>query len=256
MRLITSLFLNRRFMPMLALAFLAGCSGSGCGSCTVPAFHATPVPVPSVPAAPNVLLSKSFTLSTIVQNGTSTLTISVANTAAGSVALSGLSLTDTLPAGVVIAPTPTAATTCGAGSVTAVAGTASVALSAGSVASGATCAITVNVTGATAGTYTNTIPAGALTSTQGATNTVPASAILIITAPVVALSCSQGPSAIVLGPALAPFALLAGSSISNVGNTQVTYAPGAVTGGINDDLIGVSPGTSVTGFYPPGTDTD
>jgi len=49
---------------------------------------------------------------------------------------------------------------------------------------------------------------------------------------------------------------LAGSTITNVGNTLVTYAPGAVTGGTNDDLIGVSPGTAVTGFYPPGTDTD
>lgn len=69
-------------------------------------------------------------------------------------------------------------------------------------------------------------------------------------------ACSQGASAIVLGPALAPFAVLAGSAGSNVGNTLVTYAPGAVTGGVNDDLIGVWPGTSWSGFYPPGRDTD
>src|SRR5581483_9783853 len=73
--------------------------------------------------------------------------------------------------------------------------------------------------------------------------------------PVVA-ACNQGGSAITLGPALAPFALLAGSTITNVGNTLVTFAPGAVTGTTNDDLIGVSPGTAVTGFYPPGTVTD
>jgi len=70
------------------------------------------------------------------------------------------------------------------------------------------------------------------------------------------IACNQGASAIVLGPALAPFAVLAGAAVSNVGNTLVTYAPGAVTGGTNDDLIGVWPGSSVTGFYPPGTDTD
>ena len=72
------------------------------------------------------------------------------------------------------------------------------------------------------------------------------------------LSCNQGVGGnnIVLGPALAPFAVLAGSTITNVGNTLVTFAPGAVTGGINDDLMGVSPGSAVTGFYPPGTDTD
>jgi hypothetical protein len=68
--------------------------------------------------------------------------------------------------------------------------------------------------------------------------------------------CNQGASAIVLGPALSTFAVLAGSAVSNVGNTLVTFAPGAVTGGTNDDLIGVWPGSSVTGFYPPGTDTD
>jgi hypothetical protein len=50
--------------------------------------------------------------------------------------------------------------------------------------------------------------------------------------------------------------VLAGSTVTNVGNTLVTYAPGAVTGAVNDDLIGVSPGTAVTGFYPPGTDAD
>lgn len=73
------------------------------------------------------------------------------------------------------------------------------------------------------------------------------------------LSCSQGASSITLGPALAPFAILAGSGVSNVGNTLVTYAPGAVTGGINDDLIGMYPNTAssgITGWYPPGTDTN
>jgi len=59
----------------------------------------------------------------------------------------------------------------------------------------------------------------------------------------------------VLGPALAPFALLAGATISNTGATLVTFAPGATSGGFNDDLIGVSPGTVVTGF-PPGMDAD
>lgn len=69
-------------------------------------------------------------------------------------------------------------------------------------------------------------------------------------------SCHQDSSAIVLGAALRPFAVLAGSTITNVGHTLVTYAPGVVYRGIDGDLIGVSPGTAVTGFYPPGKDTD
>jgi hypothetical protein len=67
------------------------------------------------------------------------------------------------------------------------------------------------------------------------------------------LSCNQ--RATPLGAALAPFAVLAGSTVTNVGNTYVTYAAGAVTGSIHDDLIGVFPGTAITGF-PPGVDAD
>jgi len=69
-----------------------------------------------------------------------------------------------------------------------------------------------------------------------------------------ALSCSQAGAA-KLGPALAPFAVLAGSTVTNVGNTFVTYAAGAITGTTHDDLIGVWPGTAITGF-PPGLDAD
>src|ERR1700686_822516 len=68
------------------------------------------------------------------------------------------------------------------------------------------------------------------------------------------LSCSQNSdsnSTIVLGPALRTFAVLAGSTVTNVGNTLVTY-----TGSTHDDLVGVWPGSAVTGFYPPGTVTD
>ncbi len=136
----------RRLTALVALAFLASCSGSGCGNCTVPAFNATPVPGTTPTPSPGI--------------------------------------TPTPSPGTTPTPTP------------------------------------------------------------------------VPTATPALLSCSQGAAAIPLGPALAPFALLAGSTITNVGNTLVTYAPGAVTGVFNDDLVGVSPGTAVTGFYPPGTVTD
>ncbi len=107
------------------------------------------------------------------------------------------------------------------------------------------------------------LPPGATPPPPGATPTpTPTATPLPTPTPVptatpAALSCTQGGvNSITLGPALAPFALLAGSTVTNVGNTLVTYAAGAVTGSVNDDLIGVSPGTAVTGFYPPGTDTD
>jgi hypothetical protein len=80
---------------------------------------------------------------------------------------------------------------------------------------------------------------------------------LVLPTPTPYSTCRQGNERVIkLGPALTPFALLAGSTITNVGNTLVTSAPLAVTGSVNDDLVGVSPGTAITGFYPPASDTD
>jgi hypothetical protein len=70
-------------------------------------------------------------------------------------------------------------------------------------------------------------------------------------------SCTTHYPAINLGPMLSPFALLAGTTITNVGNTLVTDVPDRSHAvGFNADAVGVWPGTAVTGFYPPGTDTD
>jgi hypothetical protein len=62
-------------------------------------------------------------------------------------------------------------------------------------------------------------------------------------------TCGYTP--IQLGPALAPFAVLAGTTITNSGNSVVSssYA------GDNNSLMGVWPGSSITGFYPPGLDS-
>jgi hypothetical protein len=105
------------------------------------------------------------------------------------------------------------------------------------------------VTGCSGGCGNCTVP-----PINGAT--IPPSGPTPTPGPPVQLGCSQGAGSIPLGPALAPFAVLAGSTVTNVGNTLVTFAPGATTGAFNDDLVGVSPGTAVTGFYPPGTVTD
>ncbi len=153
----------------------------------------------SVIAAPNVTLSKAFSPSPIVAGGASTLTISIANTAAGAAALRGLGVSDTLPLGVTVAAVPNASTTCGSGSVTAPAGATAVALSAGSVAAAATCTVTVNVTSTTPGTYVNTIPAGGVSSTEGATNAAPATATLTVNAaPPVTLTKTFTPASISL----------------------------------------------------------
>lgn len=100
-------------------------------------------------------LDKAFTPATIDQGGTSTLTMTVTNTSELA-AKDDFSLTDDLPAGVKVASTSEASTTCGNGTVSAAAGDSSVALTDGDLAAGQkSCTVTVNVTADKAGTYVN-----------------------------------------------------------------------------------------------------
>ncbi|MCP3910335.1 MAG: hypothetical protein GY713_05230, partial [Actinomycetia bacterium] len=81
--------------------------------------------------------------------------------------------TDTLPAGVVIAPTPNAASTCGVEfTLSAMAGGGTIDFSDGEVAAGTTCTVSVDVTSDTADTYDNL--SGDLTSSAGNSGTAAA----------------------------------------------------------------------------------
>lgn len=143
-------------------------------------------------------LSKSFSPTTILAGQTSTLTLTLGNANAATALVLSSTLTDTLPAGLVLANPATVGGTCAAGSVTAVAGAGSV-----SFASGATipaaggCTITVPVTSASGGSYVNTIAAGAL-QTQGGSNATPTTDTLtVIGTPAVGKAFS--PTSIVAG---------------------------------------------------------
>jgi len=128
----------------------------------------------------NVTLNKSFSPTSVLVGGTSTLTINVINTNANALAITGGALTDALPVGMIIATPPAATNSCG-GALTAVAGASSLSLANGSIAANATCTITVNVVTNASGNLTNTLGAGAFTSAQGVTNPLPASATLAAT---------------------------------------------------------------------------
>ena len=126
-------------------------------------------------------VNKTFSPGKINPGDTSTLTITLFNSA--QTPLTNSALTDNLPSGMKVAPTPNASTTCGTGSVSSVAGGSVVSLSGGSVpaASGATsgrCIIQVDVTSTTSGNLINTIPEKALSNNEKETNTESASATL------------------------------------------------------------------------------
>ena len=179
------------------------------------------------PFAPT--LGKGFSPPSINENGVSTLTITLSNQNNSAATLTS-SLTDTLPTGLVIAATPNASTTCGGGStVTAVTGGSTVTLPAGrSIPAGAPgiCTVTVDVTSATADSYVNTLPAGALMTTNG-DNVAPAVATLTVNPPVSAdvpptVGKSFSPLTITTGDTSIVTIILSNPNPSPATNTSLT----------------------------------
>ena len=126
---------------------------------------------------PPLLVSMSFSPARIATGDVSRLTYELDNIA--SVAATGVSLSDTLPAGVVLAAVPNARTTCG-GTLTAAAGDDDVSWSGGLLAVDSSCTIAVDVTSAAAGSYPNSTES--VTSSLGASTTADA-ALTVIAVP-------------------------------------------------------------------------
>lgn len=128
-------------------------------------------------------LNKSFAPNTMLVGQTSQLTIEIRNNDLD-LTLEDASLTDQLPDNVVLAnPVSPSLSGCGSSAVLdADAGGSSLTLSDAAIAPNATCTIRVNVTSTLSGIYTNTIPANALQTSRGLTNSAPASATLNVQA--------------------------------------------------------------------------
>lgn len=136
-------------------------------------------------------LDKSFSPALIAPGQTSTITLTVTNTS-DLMAKNDWSITDTLPAGVVIAPTPAVGGTCAqsAGTAfvrTATAGSNTFTATGGDLALGqASCTVTFNVTAEAEGTYVNG-PANIVTNINP-----PANATLTVRAPRITLNKALG----------------------------------------------------------------
>ncbi len=127
-------------------------------------------------ATVNVIASPTFTkafgASTISQGGTTSLAFTIMNTS-GTFPLSGVSFTDALPAGLVVATPNNQTGTCGGGTITAAAGSGSISLSGAMLAAGATCTFSADVTATSSGMKNNTVD---LTTTQFGTPSATATA--------------------------------------------------------------------------------
>jgi LPXTG-site transpeptidase (sortase) family protein len=123
-------------------------------------------------------ITKVFSPATIVAGGSSMLTITLLNPTGSP--YTGAAFTDNLLGGLVVASSPAADNGCG-GVFTATAGTSKITLAGGTIPASSnpgtdngTCIIKVPVTapaGTSSGAISNTIPAGGLTTEQGASNT-------------------------------------------------------------------------------------
>jgi uncharacterized repeat protein (TIGR01451 family) len=125
-------------------------------------------------------VTKTFAPTKIPLNGTTLLTINITNPNSN-VSLTGLSFTDSLPAGLIVASTPNLSNTCG-GTATATAGSGAVSLSGGTVAASASCAVSVNVQGTTAGDKLNSVT---VSSTEGGTSTAATATVTVVAPPTI-----------------------------------------------------------------------
>ena len=146
-----------------------------------------------VPAAAPAI-AKSFSPASIVKGATSTLTFTIPNTAPGNQALTGVTFSDVLPAGLSILDSTS--TKCTAGTLTVSAASHTITLTGGTIAAGATCTFDVAVTGTTAGNYDNVT--GFIASTESGVSTNYATDSLMVVAPP-AISKAFSPSAILTG---------------------------------------------------------
>ncbi|MBB5066002.1 FG-GAP repeat protein [Granulicella mallensis] len=115
---------------------------------------------------PPTLVSVTPGTSSIFLGGTTSLTYVLSNPNGGT-SLTGVALTDTLPAGLIVGLPNGASTTCSGGTVTAASGGSTISLSGATLAANTSCSFTVDVLGTIGGNLT--FSSGAPTSANGGT---------------------------------------------------------------------------------------
>jgi serine protease len=143
------------------------------------AATACPTPMTVTPVPPTV--TEAFSPASVSTNTAATLTITFKNT--NGFALTQSSFTQALPASLSVETSPAPTTDCPGASGTLTNSTSSVTLAGANIPASGSCTITLSVKSATAGTYTTTVAANALTTAPAGNNAATASASLTVSAP-------------------------------------------------------------------------
>ena len=182
-------------------------------------------------AGPSVV--KAFSPSTIGAGGKSTLTVTLTNPNAA--VITGVSVTDNLPGGMVIANPANAATSCPGGTASAAPSATTLALGGASLPASGSCTFSADITVATAGTFTNTIPANAVSSNNAGVSTAGSQTLTVTAAPSVSKSfvpstvAANAVSTLTIMLSNPTATALTGAGFSDIFPTIAAGAPGNMT---------------------------
>ncbi len=144
----------------------------------------------------SIQIVKGFSPESVLGGSYSVMSIELNNP--NNAPLSGIGFVDTMPEGMILADPPAFDTGDCGGTLSAAADLKSFTYSGGSLPSSGRCTLTLHATMNVTGTLTNTIPAGAVTTSEGATNPDAASASLV-NLPGASLSKSFSPNPVPVG---------------------------------------------------------
>lgn len=158
-------------------------------------------------------------------------------------------LQDILPTSVAVAQTPNASTTCAGGAITASPSSTSIRLTGATVPASGSCTVSVDVLSNISNTYTNNIPAGALSSFEGVTNNEPTNAQLVVSTPPTVAKQFSPP--VIGSGGISTVTIFLGNdndataTLTSAFTDNLPTAPGAVTIAGTPNVVKTCPGSVV-----------
>ncbi len=178
----------------LQFSVVAAGAGTVQNVATIDPDGAGPGTAMTVSAVNSILIgpgvAKAFAPVSIGAGGRTTLTVTLSNPNAQDIL--SAAVTDNLPGGMVIANPANATTSCASGTVAAAPSGTTLAVSGATIPASGACTVTADVTVATSGNYTNTVPAGAVSSANASVSSAGSQSITVTPAPSVSKSFTPG----------------------------------------------------------------